>query len=235
MKLQALTRHTIITAAVSAIALSSIHTTASANHCMYKSMQKSYGMPYGKYRGYGPMYGPMYGHGYGYGNHGYGMKGYGMGHPPMYAYGAGMYDQGYSKGMSKPTKDSAAAQKDVVDTAIAAGKFNTLVKAVEAAGLVEVLKGDGPYTVFAPTDEAFANLPEGKLDALLADKEKLVAVLKYHVVPGNMSAADILQARELKTAEGQTLSVENIEVAKADIKASNGTIHVVDSVLIPSM
>ena len=259
MILKSLTSRLTITAVAGGLALGLFATTASANHCPYKSAHKSYGMPYGKYQGYGPMYRYGRGHGYGYGKkrhgyyghgkkgygryghgkmgHGYyghGMKGYGMKHPHMWAYGADMYDHG-AKNSDEVAKAAKPAKKDVVDTAIAAGKFTTLVKAVQAADLVDLLKADGPYTVFAPTDEAFANLPEGKLDALLADKEKLTAVLKYHVVPGNLSAADILQAGELNTAEGQTLAVEDIEVAKADVKASNGTIHVIDAVLVPKM
>ncbi len=130
---------------------------------------------------------------------------------------------------------------DLVDTAIEAGQFKTLVKAVEAAGLVETLKGEGPFTVFAPTDEAFAKLPEGTLEGLLADKGKLSAVLTYHVVPGKVMAEDVVKIKEATTVQGQSLPVDlsggvkvgNANVIKADVVATNGVIHVIDSVLIP--
>jgi uncharacterized surface protein with fasciclin (FAS1) repeats len=134
------------------------------------------------------------------------------------------------------------AQKDIVDTAVAAGSFDTLVTAVKAAGLVETLKGDGPFTVFAPTDEAFAKLPEGTLDALLADKDKLTAVLTYHVVPGKVMAADVVKLNAAKTVQGQNVSidtsdgvkVDNANVIKTDIVTANGVIHVIDSVILPN-
>jgi uncharacterized surface protein with fasciclin (FAS1) repeats len=131
---------------------------------------------------------------------------------------------------------------DIVDTAVAAGSFNTLVKAVQAAGLVETLKGTGPFTVFAPTDEAFAKLPPGALDALLKDKAKLQAVLTYHVVAGKVMAADVAGIKSAKTVQGQSLAIDtangvkvgNAKVVKADIVASNGVIHVIDTVLLPN-
>lgn len=131
---------------------------------------------------------------------------------------------------------------DIVDTAVGAGSFNTLVTAVKEAGLVETLKGEGPYTVFAPTDEAFAKVPEDQLKALLADKEKLVAVLTYHVVPARMVAADVAKSDSLKTVEGGSLTIDTTDgvkvneakVIKTDIMTSNGVIHVIDTVLIPS-
>jgi uncharacterized surface protein with fasciclin (FAS1) repeats len=131
---------------------------------------------------------------------------------------------------------------DIVDTAKAAGSFNTLVAAVQKAGLVETLKGKGPFTVFAPTDEAFAKVPKDQLDALLADKEKLTKVLTYHVVPGKVMAADV-KAGKAKTVAGNSLTIstdnggvqiDNANVIKADIGASNGVIHVIDSVVIPN-
>jgi uncharacterized surface protein with fasciclin (FAS1) repeats len=133
-------------------------------------------------------------------------------------------------------------QKDIVDTAVEAGDFNTLVAAVQAAGLVEVLKGEGPFTVFAPTDEAFAKLPEGTLEALLADKEALTAVLTYHVVPGKVLAADALQLDSAKTVQGQEVridtssgvKIDEANVIATDVIASNGVIHVIDSVIIPN-
>jgi len=135
---------------------------------------------------------------------------------------------------------SAAHAKDIVDTAIAAGSFNTLVTAVQAAGLVDTLKGPGPFTVFAPTDEAFAKIPKADLDALLADKAKLTAVLTYHVVPGKVMAADV-KAGQVKTVQGSELTVSTLggvkvdaaNVVTTDVAATNGVIHVIDSVIMP--
>lgn len=135
---------------------------------------------------------------------------------------------------------SAAHAKDIVDTAIAAGSFKTLVTAVQAAGLVDTLKGPGPFTVFAPTDEAFAKIPKADLDALLADKAKLTAVLTYHVVPGKVMAADV-KAGKVKTVQGAELTVSTMggvkvdaaKVVATDVAASNGVIHVIDTVVMP--
>jgi uncharacterized surface protein with fasciclin (FAS1) repeats len=135
-------------------------------------------------------------------------------------------------GMAYGTK--TAAQPDIVDTAVSAGSFNTLVKAVQAAGLVDTLKGKGPFTVFAPTDAAFAKLPEGTLEALLADKEKLARVLKYHVVAGELDASEVTSMKTLATVEGSELPVSSISIAKTDIMTANGVIHVIDEVLIPA-
>ena len=139
-----------------------------------------------------------------------------------------------------PTAD-VAATSDIVETATAAGSFKTLLAAVEAGGLVDTLKGPGPFTVFAPTDEAFAKLPPGTVDALLADKTKLVAVLTYHVVAGNVSSAQVSRMTEAKTVQGGMIKIDttsgvkinNATVSKADIAASNGVIHVIDTVLMP--
>lgn len=137
---------------------------------------------------------------------------------------------------------SAAVQaKDIVDTAVAAGDFKTLAVALEKAGLVDTLKGKGPFTVFAPTDAAFAKVPRKDLDALLADKSKLVAVLTYHVVPGNVLAKDV-KAGKVKTVQGSDLTlstnngvkVDGANVVKTDIVADNGVIHVIDSVVMPN-
>lgn len=130
--------------------------------------------------------------------------------------------------------------KDIVDTAVAAGNFKTLATALGAAGLVDTLKGKGPFTVFAPTDEAFAKVPKADLDALLKDKAKLTAVLTYHVVPGKVMAADV-KAGKVKTVQGSELTVtttggvqvDGAKVVKADIVADNGVIHVIDTVVIP--
>lgn len=136
----------------------------------------------------------------------------------------------------------AAAEKDIVDTAVAAEQFKTLVTAVKAAGLVETLKGKGPFTVFAPTDEAFAKVPKDVLEGLLKDKEKLTAVLTYHVVPGKVMAKDVVKLNSAKTAQGQSVSIaandagvkiNGAKVIKADIECSNGVIHVIDTVLLP--
>ncbi len=133
------------------------------------------------------------------------------------------------------------AGKDIVDTAAHAGSFNTLVTAVKAADLVETLKSEGPFTVFAPTDEAFAKIPQADLDALLADKAALRKVLTYHVVPGKVTAAEVAKMRSVKTVEGQSIRidtgsgvmVDNARVVKTDIMASNGVIHVIDTVIMP--
>jgi uncharacterized surface protein with fasciclin (FAS1) repeats len=136
-----------------------------------------------------------------------------------------------------------AQQKDIVETAVAAGSFNTLATALQAAGLVETLKGKGPFTVFAPTDEAFAKIPKADLDALLKDKAKLTAVLTYHVVSGKVMASDVVKLKEAKTVEGTAAKVmvmggkvmiDNAHVVKTDIAASNGVIHVIDSVILPT-
>ena len=135
---------------------------------------------------------------------------------------------------------SAAQAKDIVDTAVAAGDFKTLAAALQKADLVQTLKGKGPFTVFAPTDAAFAKVPKKDLDALLADKEKLAAVLTYHVVPGNVMAKDV-KAGKVKTVQGSDLTlstangvkVDNANVVKTDIVADNGVIHVIDSVVLP--
>ncbi len=141
----------------------------------------------------------------------------------------------------------AAAQqkKSIVDTAIEAGQFETLVTALDAAGLVETLEGEGPFTVFAPTDEAFAKLPEGTLEDLLepANRDRLKAILTYHVVPGAVTAEQVMGLSEAETVNGQplriavdgdTVEVENATVVTADVMASNGVIHVVDSVILPA-
>ena len=136
---------------------------------------------------------------------------------------------------------SVASAADIVETAISAGQFKTLVTALQEANLVDTLKGDGPFTVFAPTDAAFAKLPAGALDALVKDKDKLAAVLTYHVVPGKVMAAQV-QPGKVKTVQGESLNVstqggsvmvDNAKVVKTDIGASNGVIHVIDTVILP--
>jgi uncharacterized surface protein with fasciclin (FAS1) repeats len=141
-------------------------------------------------------------------------------------------------------KDKAVAvappTMDIVDTAVAAGSFNTLVTAVKAAGLVETLKGTGPFTVFAPTDDAFAKLPKGTLEGLLADKAKLTQVLTYHVVSGKVLAADVLKLKDVTTLQGgkamvdaKAVTIDGVKIVKTDIVCSNGVIHVIDAVMLP--
>jgi uncharacterized surface protein with fasciclin (FAS1) repeats len=138
-----------------------------------------------------------------------------------------------------------AQEKDIVDTAVAAGSFKTLAAALKAAGLVDTLKGKGPFTVFAPTDEAFAKLPAGTLESLLKpeNKAQLTAILTYHVVPGAVMAAQVTTLKEAKTVNGQSLKistmngtvmVDKAHVVTTDIKASNGVIHVIDTVMLPA-
>ena len=144
--------------------------------------------------------------------------------------------------VSLPVQGADKPEKDIVDTAIAAGQFKTLVTAVKAAGLVDTLKGDGPFTVFAPTDEAFAKIPKDKLEALLSDKKALTAVLTYHVVSGKVMAADVVKLDSAKTVQGKSLAIavkdgqvtlNGVRVVKTDIVCKNGVIHVIDAVLLP--
>ncbi|MDD4395664.1 MAG: fasciclin domain-containing protein [Bacteroidales bacterium] len=132
--------------------------------------------------------------------------------------------------------------KNIVETAVSAGSFGTLVAALQTAGLVDTLSGVGPFTVFAPSDEAFAKIPKETLDALLADKAKLTAILTYHVISGKVTAADAAELTSAKTVQGEDvkidasngLSVNGAKVVKPDIECSNGVIHVIDSVLMPA-
>ena len=141
--------------------------------------------------------------------------------------------------------EEKAASMDIVDTAVAAGQFKTLAAALQAADLVDTLKGDGPFTVFAPTDAAFAKLPEGTVESMQKpeNRDQLVANLTYHVVPGKVKAADVVKLSEAKTVNGQDVDItvadngvqiNNANVIKVDIGASNGVIHVIDTVIIPA-
>lgn len=131
---------------------------------------------------------------------------------------------------------------NIVETAVSAGSFKTLVTAVQAAGLVPTLSGPGPFTLFAPTDEAFGKLPAGTVEGLLKDKAKLTAVLTYHVVPGRLMARDVVASRSLRTAQGQSVNIDarsrvkvnDANVIAADVLADNGVIHVIDRVILPS-
>ena len=147
-------------------------------------------------------------------------------------------------GMAAGSASAYAAEKDIADTAVAAGQFETLAAALTAAGLVETLKGPGPFTVFAPTDEAFAALPAGTVEDLLKpeNKDQLIAILTYHVVPGEVMAADVVTLTEAETVngamvevkvDGSNVMINNAAVTAVDIEASNGVIHVIDTVLLP--
>lgn len=146
-------------------------------------------------------------------------------------------------GYEKTSASYAKAKPDIVDTAISAGSFNTLVAAVKAAGLVDTLKGEGPFTVFAPTDEAFAKLPAGTVESLLKpeNKDKLVAVLTYHVIPGKVMSSQV-KTMSVKTvngeeaqlkAQGNSVMIDNANIVAVDIETSNGVIHVIDEVILP--
>jgi uncharacterized surface protein with fasciclin (FAS1) repeats len=195
----------------------------------------------GKTAGY---YGPAQGHamahpsGYHYG--------YAPGHSrmmrPAAAHPAMYWGVGQTKAVQISTAESASdAPGDIVTVAVGAGSFNTLATALQAAELDETLQGEGPFTVFAPTDEAFAKIPQPQLEALLADKEKLTAVLTYHVVPGKVMAADVAGLDSATTVQGGALAIDTADgvkvgdakVVMTDIEASNGVIHVVDTVLMP--
>ncbi len=147
-------------------------------------------------------------------------------------------------GCASRNESAPAAQMDIVDTAVAAGSFNTLVTAVQTAGLVDTLKGPGPFTVFAPTDEAFAKLPAGTVENLLKpeNKDQLVSILTYHVVPGETYAADLAGKQlQVATVEGESVdidgtngvTVDGASVIQADVRATNGVIHVIDEVILP--
>lgn len=145
--------------------------------------------------------------------------------------------------LAAPAAMAGGMSKDIVDTAVGAGSFNTLVAAVQAAGLVDTLKGDGPFTVFAPTDAAFAALPEGTVETLLKpeNKDQLIAILTYHVVPGKVMSTDLQDDMMATTVQGGSITIDldngvminDASVAAADIAASNGVIHVIDKVILP--
>lgn len=169
------------------------------------------------------------------------LKSYGVGLVGLLVLAAGLVMAMASAAGTTP-KEKHAMKSDVVDTAVAAGSFSTLVRALKAADLVDTLKGKGPFTVFAPTDEAFRKLPAGTLEGLLADKAKLTAVLTYHVVPGQVTAAEAMKLSSARTVNGQSLTlrvkdgavlVDDAKVVQADIPASNGVIHVIDAVILP--
>lgn len=211
-----------------ALALGAISGAASAHVCMKKPYGQGYMAPIHPYamQGYAA---PMKLYGYPVHTH----------RAPAYhaesAKDAGETGRQQAKQTSSSTLSAPAHQADIVETATAAGNFNTLIKAVVAADLYDTLRAEGPYTLFAPTDAAFAKLPDGMVDGLLTDKDALAAVLGYHVVPGRLTAADLLQQREFETVQGQTLSIDELSVVHADIETANGIVHVIDSVLMPSL
>ena len=159
--------------------------------------------------------------------------------------GCSSYDTmpGESNGMTKKTVYEQSQTQDIVDTAVSAGSFNTLATALTEAGLVDALKGTGPFTVFAPTDEAFAKIPADDLEAILADKDLLTSILTYHVVSGKVMANEVvtldsaptLQGQELTIASADGVTVNDANVIKADVETSNGVIHVIDKVLVPQL
>jgi uncharacterized surface protein with fasciclin (FAS1) repeats len=164
-------------------------------------------------------------------------------HSGAYAPGAAHpVGMGYGGYKDRHASKTAIAKPNIVDTAKAAGSFNTLLSALNATDLTGVLEGEGPFTVFAPTDEAFAKIPKADLDALLADKEKLTAVLTYHVVPGKVTAADVAKLDSATTVQGGSITIDSSDgvkvngatVVKADVMASNGVIHVIDTVIMPN-
>jgi len=215
-----------------------------------------YGMPYGKPHHMSPRGAHPYCHskamkrGASYGNWGYPAhhpmrmnRGYAK---PGWGYGAA-YNQQKPQHKAKPAygtpskgdcgsarSQPAPAQKDLVGTAVAAGKFATLLSAVKAAGLDDTLSGKGPFTVLAPSDAAFGKLPKEQMEDLLGDPEALKDVLTYHVIAGELSAADLLEQGEATTVNGAKVKVAQLDVATADIKASNGVIHVLNAVLVPA-
>jgi len=214
---------------------------AMADKKAYPTYQRrSYAHCRGKYRAYGRghgMKGSYWHHpkrAYRHGQKG-AARGYGYGTGGQFGGPAG----GHAGGYSKPDGSAAApaqpsAPKDIVSVATAAGNFSTLIAAVEAAGLADTLAGEGPFTVLAPSDAAFGQLPKEQVDGLLNDTEALKKVLTYHVIAGALSAGDLLEQGEAKTVNGAKVSLAQLDVAQADIKPSNGIIHVLDKVLIPA-
>lgn len=215
-----------------------MHMKGGHSHCHKMKAKKrymGYGTPsYG--RPYGPMtYGPHYGKGKGYQGHGY--RAYGPMHhqhskdKSSYSASKGYPAQDYNEQTS--AAPASTGPKNIVETAVAAGQFSTLIKAAQAAGLVGTLNGEGPFTVFAPTDAAFAKLPEGTVEGLLKDTDALTKVLTYHVTGGNVLAADLLENGSVATLNGAALDLGQLDVVKADVVTANGVIHIIDEVLLP--
>ena len=212
-----------------AVAITTASTAATANHCPSGMKYKKHGYydhPY-QYRHYRPM--QSY-----YPHH---PKSHWHAGKRAYKHPLDEKPAGYAT-VTAPTEASA----NIIDTAINAGSFNTLLDALSTAGLVETLEGDGPFTVFAPSDEAFAKIPETIRAAIVADKEALTELLTYHVIAGEVTAADAASLTSAETVQGSTISidatngvkVDGASVVTADIRASNGIIHVIDTVMIPN-
>lgn len=228
----------ILSTALITIAITAASSTASAGHCPSGMKNKKhahhyYPQHYSYYRdmhSYYPRYQKPHRHA---GKHDY--------KKPMYKSG---YQQPVESKTPVESKDStpAEASANIIDTAISAGSFNTLIEAINAAGLAETLQGDGPFTVFAPSDEAFAKIPESIRAALVADKDALTDLLTYHVISGEVTAADVARLTSAETVQGSAISidtsngvkVDGASVVTADIRATNGIIHVIDTVLIPN-
>ena len=220
----------IISAALITVAVAATSTAASASHCPSGMKNKKhahhyYPQHYSHYRGMHSYY-PRY------------PK------PFRHAERPAAYKQPAEKGMAVDSFDSAAyeASGNIIDTATDAGNFSTLIDALSIAGLSETLQGSGPFTVFAPSDEAFAKIPESIRAALIADKEALTELLSYHVISGEVTAAEVSRLTSAETVQGSTISidtsngvkVDGASVVATDIRASNGIIHVIDTVLIPN-
>ena len=214
-----------------AAALATAPMLASAKHCPSGMKSKKHAAHYYEQPNYHPHYQPMY------------MQPYYPGYPRAHGYDR-KHGKQYPAGRQATgdTTPAAEATANIVDTAINAGSFNTLVDALNAAGLVETLQGPGPFTVFAPSDEAFAKIPEKIRSAIIADKDALTELLTYHVISGEVSAADVARLNSAETVQGSAITidtsngvkVDGASVTTADIRATNGIIHVIDTVMMPN-
>lgn len=214
-----------------AAALATAPMLASAKHCPSGMKYKKHAAHYYEQPHHHTHYQPMY------------MQPYYPGYPRAHGYDR-KHGKQYApdRQASGDTTPAAEATANIVDTAINAGSFNTLVDALNAAGLVETLQGPGPFTVFAPSDEAFAKIPEKIRSAIIADKDALTELLTYHVISGEVSAADVARLNSAETVQGSAITidtsngvkVDGASVTTADIRASNGIIHVIDTVMIPN-
>lgn len=210
---------------------------AMPGHHGFRPMQRGYqkhSKPNHRY-GYGGNMAGSYGGAKSAKHSAYG-SGYGHGAGKQYGKPAGGKTADVSSGYANAANAGATtpAQKDIVGVAAAAGNFSTLISAVKAAGLADTLTGEGPFTVLAPSDEAFNELPKDQVAGLMSDTDALKNVLTYHVIAGQLSAADLLEKGEATTVNGAKVSVAQLDVAKADVMASNGVIHVINKVLIPA-
>lgn len=214
-----------------AAALATAPMLASAKHCPSGMKYKKHAAHYYEQPYHRPHYQPVY------------MQPYYPGYPRAHGYDRKHGEQyAPDRQATGDTTPAAEATANIVDTAINAGSFNTLVDALNAAGLVETLQGPGPFTVFAPSDEAFAKIPEKIRSAIIADKDALTELLTYHVISGEVSAADVARLNSAETVQGSAITIDSsngvkvdgASVTTADIRASNGIIHVIDTVMIPN-